>query len=223
MLVVAAHPDDETLGAGGVIAMAAARGAQVAVVIACDGEASHPDSPTHPPKRLADIRRAEVRAAVAALAPGVEPIFLGLPDGGLAGCAAQLDTALAPLVLGRTQVLTPWVRDRHPDHQACAEAIARVRPDGAQHWQYPIWAWHWDDPEASELPRPRLRRVDLDLAALAAKRRALAEHRSQVAPLSAAPGDEAIIPPEVAAHFDREVECFVLASHRRERDPTRRA
>ena len=45
LIVVAAHPDDESLGAGGLIAEAAALGVPVTVVVATLGEASHPDSP----------------------------------------------------------------------------------------------------------------------------------------------------------------------------------
>src|SRR5664279_305672 len=63
LLVVAAHPDDESLGAGGLIAAAVARGADVRVIVATDGEASHPDSTTHTPAQLAITRRAEVTAA----------------------------------------------------------------------------------------------------------------------------------------------------------------
>ena len=64
LIVVAAHPDDESLGAGGLIATAARRGVPVTVVVATTGEASHPQSPTLRPAQLAPIRRAEVLAAV---------------------------------------------------------------------------------------------------------------------------------------------------------------
>ena len=69
ILVIAAHPDDETLGAGGLIAKAAARGARIAIVIATDGERSHPDSPTWRREDLARTRHAEAHHALAALAP----------------------------------------------------------------------------------------------------------------------------------------------------------
>lgn len=210
VVVVAAHPDDETLGAGGLIAAAAARGADVRVIVATDGEASHPQSPTHTPVQLAGVRRAEVRAAVAALHPALEPVFLGLPDGRLAEHPCALASMLGEHVRGATHLVTTWVGDRHPDHEACARAVAELRPPGARHWQYPIWAWHWDEPEHSLLPWPTMRRVVLDVAARRAKAEALAQHRSQIEPLSPAVGDEAVVPPGVQAHFDRDFETFVV-------------
>ncbi|WP_258374343.1 PIG-L deacetylase family protein [Curtobacterium sp. MCBD17_032] len=47
--MVAPHPDDETLGAGGLIAIAADRGLPVHVVLVSRGEGSHPESPTTRP------------------------------------------------------------------------------------------------------------------------------------------------------------------------------
>ncbi|HVB27279.1 MAG TPA: PIG-L family deacetylase, partial [Mycobacteriales bacterium] len=203
LLVIAAHPDDESLGAGGLIAAAIARGAMVEVIIASDGEASHPRSPTHGPGALAPIRRAEVRAALAALGSSVPAVFLGLPDGDLPAHRGTLLAHLAPRLAGCTHVISPWRGDRHPDHEACAETVRALlagRTDIA-HWQYPIWAWHWADPASSELPWALMRRLDLEVDTAALKRRALAAHRSQHTPLSPAVGDEAILPAHVLAHF----------------------
>ncbi len=84
LIVVAAHPDDESLGAGGLIATAAGRGVPVTVIVATTGEASHPQSPTLLPAQLAPIRRAEVLAAVHRLAPQAVVVQLDLGDGRLA-------------------------------------------------------------------------------------------------------------------------------------------
>src|SRR5688572_26068919 len=93
LLVVAPHPDDESLGAGGLIARAVARGAAVHVVLATDGDNAawiqrvwerrwrigEPDR-----RRFGVWRRAEAMAALAAL--GVAPsavTCLAYPDQGL--------------------------------------------------------------------------------------------------------------------------------------------
>ena len=47
--VVAAHPDDEVLGVGGLLAMTAAAGAPIRLVAVTDGEASHPGLDRPPP------------------------------------------------------------------------------------------------------------------------------------------------------------------------------
>ena len=212
LLVLAAHPDDETLGAGGLIHLAAAAGRPVEVVIASDGEASHPDSPTHSAADLARIRRREVAAAVAALAPRARLGFLGLPDSRLAEHVETVAAALTARLRRPALVVTPWAGDGHPDHEACADAGARAvaAVPGCTRWQYPIWAWHWAAPDDSVLRAERLGRLPLTAADRAAKRTAIGRHVSQHRPLSELPGDEAILPPGVLAHFERDTETFVL-------------
>lgn len=214
VLVLAAHPDDETLGAGGLMATAHARGALVTVVVASDGEASHPDSPTHSPDQLADRRRREVTEAVARLAPGALIHFLGLPDGRLHEMTEALDERLASFAQDVTHLAAPWEGDRHPDHAACARAASAVaRRLGAQCWQYPIWAWHWADPDAADaLPWHAVERLDLGAEEQRAKRDAINAHVSQHSPLSVLAGDEAIIRDDMVAHFVRPFETFIVVS-----------
>jgi LmbE family N-acetylglucosaminyl deacetylase/SAM-dependent methyltransferase len=212
LLVAVAHPDDETLGAGGLIAAAAAAGASVSVVIATDGEASHPDSPTHSPVQLAQLRRSEVITAVAQLAPSARIEFLGLPDSALTAHEDKLTDELTSRAGFADLLVTPWAGDRHPDHSACALAAGRAASAaGIEHWQFPIWAWHWGTPESPELPQARMRRLSLDSGAVLAKRKAIAAHRSQHTALSSRAGDEAILTASMLAHFARSYEVFILA------------
>ncbi len=214
LLVLVAHPDDETLGAGGLIATAAAAGASVTIVLATDGEASHPNSPTHSQARLAQLRRAEMTAAVEQLAPGALIEFLGLPDSQLTASAVELTRAITSLAERATLLLTPWSGDRHPDHRACADAGAlAAQATGVEHWQFPIWAWHWGTPQSPEFPQGQMRRFCLEDDAVTAKREAIAAHHSQCTALSAAAGDEAILNDSMLAHFRRDYEIFVLADN----------
>ncbi|MGH8962832.1 MAG: PIG-L family deacetylase [Jatrophihabitantaceae bacterium] len=212
VLVVAAHPDDETLGAGGLIRDAATGGASVRVLVATDGEASHPGSPTLSSERLATVRRAEVAEAVGALSHAAKVEFLGLPDGALGEHLDQLTAAIVEQLDGCTHVLSPWRGDHHADHEAAAEAVrtAVAGRAGVRHWQYPIWAWHWAQPDSSELPWPVMRRLELTPAAVRAKQTAIGCHASQHAPLSDAAGDEPILSPGLLAHFARPFETFVV-------------
>ncbi len=209
VILLSAHPDDETLGAGGLIAGAASRGARITVVVATDGEHSHPHSPTTTPSELAVIRRREMRAALDRLAGDAELHFLGLPDGGLAATGDAAARFVQPWVAGVTHVVSPLLGDGHPDHDHCARVAAELAlATGAEHWSYPVWTWHWGDPDGGLLDAPDVHALPLGPDEYAAKQAALAEHRSQHTPLSEQPGDEAILPPHVLAHFHRDVETF---------------
>ncbi|GAB3468468.1 PIG-L family deacetylase [Kineococcus endophyticus] len=210
VLVVAAHPDDETLGAGGLLATAAARGVAVDVVVATDGEGSHPDSPTTTPQALAVVRAREVRDAVAALAPDARVHRLALPDGGVTAAAEALAETLRGLVGPATLLVAPWTADGHPDHDAAGEVAARVAVEaGATCLHYPVWLWHWAHPGDVRVPWQRGTRLDLDDVARRRKSVAMARHASQTAPLSARPGDEVLLPAGVLAHFERGSEFFL--------------
>lgn len=224
LIVVAAHPDDESLGAGGLIAVAGQLGLGITVILATNGEASHPRSPTLTPADLVAVRRVEMVNAVRALAPAAVVRLLDLPDGDLSQHRNSLEEALAAEVAaglpgagtaGATWVVSPWRLDGHPDHTAAGEVAALVAArTGARLLEYPIWAWHWSSPEDPIWPTGNgsaLWSLELDAAARQRKNTAMAAHTSQVQPLSDRPGDEAIVQPGFAAHFERARELFVAA------------
>ena len=94
--MVAAHPDDEVLGAGGTMAMLAAAGARLRLIAVTDGEASHPGAD---PAVLGPARIAESAAALGALgARRAEVLRLRLPDTGLAAHEDELAVPLARAV-----------------------------------------------------------------------------------------------------------------------------
>ncbi len=168
VVVVAAHPDDETLGAGGLIRVAADRGLDVHLVLLTAGEASHPDSPTHTPDRLAALRvEREPTDALAALAPVARLTVVGIADGGVEQAHATALEAVVDAVGehgGATLVVAPWRHDGHPDHEAAGHvaALAAARTD-ATLVEYPIWLWHWGTeerrPVGPDAPARRSRRT----------------------------------------------------------------
>ena len=211
LVVVAAHPDDESLGAGGLIHRAHRTGVEVVVVVATDGEASHPASPTHRPVDLARVRRTEVTDAVHLLAPHARLACLGLPDSRLGEHVEVVTGALVDVVGDGAGclVVAPWRNDGHTDHEAAGRAAAAATSGtAARLWEYPIWFWHWGRPD--EAPWADLRVVVLDAEERVARARAQDAHRSQVAALSDRPGDEALLSPELLAHFTGPRERFVV-------------
>lgn len=211
LIVVAPHPDDEVLGAGGLIQHALKEHVLVEVIAVTDGEASHPHSEVARRLDVASVRARETREALHRL--GWErPVVtrLHLPDGKVAEHRDELDEALSSILLPDDLCVAPWRRDGHPDHEACGGAAARAaHAVGARSLGYLIWTWHWADPDGTDIPWERCRRLDLDRRARARKRWSTGAFRSQVAPLGDQPGDAAILPEHVVRRFWRSSEVFV--------------
>ena len=203
-VVVAAHPDDEVLGAGGLISVLAAAGARLLLVAVTDGEASHRG--TADPAALAEQRTAETTAALRALGAGTaEVIRLRLPDAGLAGCEERLTAALAPLVAGFELCLAPWDRDMHPDHEAAGRAARRACSGDL--YSYPVWMWHWARPADPRVPWDRALRIPLPPAAAAAKRAAISCFASQLGDRGDGLGP--VLTAGMTAHFTRATEVLL--------------
>jgi LmbE family N-acetylglucosaminyl deacetylase/SAM-dependent methyltransferase len=211
-VIVAAHPDDESLGAGGLIAEAVARGMRLTVVLATAGERSHPGSPTHGPAELAARRMREARQALALLAPDADLIFVGIGDGSVSEEQDRLATALVDLIGEEgdgTLLVAPWRRDGHPDHEAAGRAAAAAaRRTDAHLVEYPIWWWHWSRP--TETPWAAFRRLSLSESSRHRRELAIAAHASQVEPLSDAPGDEVLLTAAMLEHFSGPESLYVV-------------
>jgi LmbE family N-acetylglucosaminyl deacetylase len=182
IVVVAAHPDDETLGFGASGATLADRGVRVQVVVASDGGASNPDSTSRQRHRLERTRRAELRKATEVLGLPA-PICLGLPDGDLVNHEGRLASLLAELVAGspgRTWCAATWRGDGHPDHEAVgrAAAVAAARNDAVL-LEYPVWMWHWASPDDDAVPWARLYKMPIADTATERKAAAARCYRSQ--------------------------------------------
>ena len=223
-VVVAPHPDDESLGVGGVIARLGDLGLPVGAVFLTDGEGSHPGSKSHPPALLAALRRDEARAACRELGVKDDAVaFLALPDGGVpragadgfAAAADRLRAALEGLPGGPPHtVLTPWRREPHGDHRAAFDLVAAAA-GGARVVEYCVHLWQVRDP--ADVPRfggddPEVEAVRADVAAVRDRKRAAIEaHASQVDPtvIADSPGGFTL-PPAWRAACDRPFEVLLL-------------
>ncbi len=211
LVVVVAHPDDETLAMSGLLIRTATSRLPTVVVMATAGEHSHPDSPTRTPDDLRAARRVELRLALTRLHSEADVRWLGLPDGRVADHLDALDDVLAGIVDDTTLLVSTWSGDGHSDHEAVADSAARSAARvGARHLQAPIWLWHWGTRD--DVPWATVRRLPLDAEAVRRRRAALEAYVSQHRPLSSAPGDEAVLTPGVLAHFDRDVETYLESS-----------
>jgi LmbE family N-acetylglucosaminyl deacetylase len=202
VVVLAAHPDDETIAVGGLVAALADLRVETAVVVATAGEGSHPASPVWRPRMLADVRSREVEDAVAVLDQRATVHHLGLPDGGLADQRTRLRSCVARHVRPGTLVIAPWVADGHPDHDALGEVALEVAAGaGAAVVHYPLWLWHWGAP--ADLAWGHVRAVEPGVEAIARKRSALERFPSQTRPLGPGPEHAPVVTAPVLARARR--------------------
>lgn len=133
ILIVAPHPDDESLAAGGLIQRAVALGAAVRVLFVTNG-----DSNPWPQRflehrwkidatdcaRWGALRRAEAESALVRLGAPDTGIFFGFPDQGITRLLMTADDSLVSALAAQieswkpTIFLLPSGADRHPDHNA---------------------------------------------------------------------------------------------------------
>ena len=192
VLVIAPHPDDETLGCGGLIALGRQQ-SRFFIVFVTDGSASHPRSMKWPRPRLARCREKEAAEALRRLgAGGAHRRFLRLIDAAMPmPDTPAWDVALRNLVTIIVEfqpdvALLPWRRDPHCDHRASwqlahtALQLAKIYPLTLE---YAVWLEELGAP--ADYPRPEeASRVVYDISeVLPAKQAAIAAHVSQTTPL----------------------------------------
>ncbi len=199
-LVVAPHPDDETLGAGGLIARLTRAGVPVTIVAITDGEHAYADTPD-----LADIRIPEQTEALKRLGvPECRIHRLHLPDRDTSRYEEELVDLLLPLVTADMHLVAPWQQDFHPDHEAAGRASARV----AQLKALPIiyylfWTWHRGEPNI--LDGLGVTKLVLSDSELKSKLHALEAHVSQFEHGDGQP----ILSPELLAPAQRAFEVYI--------------
>lgn len=189
-VVISPHPDDESLGVGGLIALARQHGTDVAIILVTDGSMSHPNSRAYPRDRLVATRRAEFVKAAGILGVAEDRLFeLGLPDAAvpLEGLAfEQALEAVGAIVMkvGACNLFVTWEHDPHCDHEAAARLARALRQKHPtlQLWSYPVWGWHLPPSQEVVAPAPEGFRLDIG-EVLAQKRAAIAAHASQMTDL----------------------------------------
>ncbi|QIQ06252.1 PIG-L deacetylase family protein [Streptomyces liangshanensis] len=210
VVVVAAHPDDEVLGFGGALSALAATGTEVRLLSVTDGEGSHPRSRRIDRARMAELREAELLAALAELGlPGLRPTRLGVPDTQVHRHEARVAGAIGGLLreTGAALCVAPWAGDLHSDHEAAGRAArAACATAGVPLWSYPVWMWHWARPGDPRVPWADAARLPMPAATLAGKTRAVGRFTSQIAPLAEGKENAPILPPEELAHHTRPFE-----------------
>lgn len=126
MLVILAHPDDESFAVGGTLAKYAHQGVQVVLLCATRGEAGVPGAK---PEEAGEIREQELRNAAEHL--GIEVYFLGYQDGELSKVnpATLLENITCWIGLVQPQVILTFGPDGisgHPDHVTVSHIVTQA-------------------------------------------------------------------------------------------------
>ncbi|WP_116109109.1 PIG-L family deacetylase [Lewinella sp. IMCC34191] len=188
-VIFSPHPDDESLGCGGLIRTLCDMDRMVRVVFVTDGAMSHPNSRKFPREARVDLRRAEAITACAHLGvPSDRVYFMSLRDGEV---PSEWATDFPPAVFNLIQLVqgwepdtfvVPWRRDPHEDHRAtweiCRAAVNQF--EQTIRWvEYPVWMW--EAKNLVELPRSEeVIHWSLDISdKLVSKERAIRAHASQ--------------------------------------------
>ena len=230
VLVIAPHPDDETLGCGLAIRAALASGRDVGVLLLTGGGNSHPASRSHPPEAMKTLRRNEFARALAALSDGLEPAAdaaggdpgrlvqrtLDLPDGSVPHGADGLRDAAAEArdlahEIAASALWCTWSGDPHADHLAASHLADMVGADwhGAPPLRrdYAVWGRFRD--AGSDVAADRVLPFEAPRHR-AAKRAAMDAYASQLTPLIADDPTGFVMPRALVDHFASEPEVFLL-------------
>jgi LmbE family N-acetylglucosaminyl deacetylase len=194
ILVVAPHPDDESLGTGGLLQRIFAQRIPVRILFATNGD-NNPWAQRYWEKRWrigpkertrwGRRRREEALAAIAALGgdPGCAK-FMNLPDLGTTALLMSGNPELSSSILDEieewqpTGALIPAKFDAHPDHSAVSVAFSSAL-ESIEHSTMRVWEYLVHTPRVPISQKP----VGLLLTAeeVECKRKAILRHETQVA------------------------------------------
>jgi LmbE family N-acetylglucosaminyl deacetylase len=214
-IVIAPHPDDESLACGGVTAHACEQGLHAKVVIVSDGAGSHPNSKAYPPDRLSALREGEAKQAAAELGlRQADMLFLRLPDRFVPHEGKEAERAIETIAdcareIGAGSLLVSWRHDPHCDHEASyriARAVQR-RAGEIRLFEYVVWG-HTLPPATEVDPIRSGFRIRIEREAQEKKRRAIAAHRSQTSALIDDDPGGFLFNQIDLAHFDQPYEFF---------------
>ena len=220
MMIVAPHPDDETLACGGLISLARKQSKCISVVFVTDGGASHRGCCNLSPEILASIRRRLAVQACAIL--GVEEsdmTWLGLSDGEIPDTQhSDFDRACNLMCesfekINPEAVFAPCVMDGWPDHIATSNivraALAMYEKLVTLYW-YPVWLFQ--KTELRFFPKIRqLKVINLDIdEVLNIKREAIKSYIRNVHPTCGNPY-VGKLPPGFVESFENPYEFYFIA------------
>lgn len=208
-IFLAPHPDDETLGCGGLIADLAKKCWDIQIISITNGEVAYNDIPS-----LKEIRINELSNSIKQLGLSEKNILrLNFQDGKIQEENFELEEKLLPYISSGCNLFAPWEKDYHHDH----EAVGRVATKLAQNnniklYYYFIWTWHHRD--LNNLEKLNLKKYILQETTLKRKIKAIECYQSQLTHPSKIPilTNKVLIPFkttfEIYAPYDKKTKLY---------------
>lgn len=219
-LVIAPHPDDESLGCGGLIASLRKLDIAVHVIFTTDGSMSHPKSQNTTAIYRCKVREQEAINALEIL--GVEDKYITFFRGQDSALPAEGETGFAGLVaqmkgiIGTIQpqlILVPYEFDPHRDHRASWQITIAALSEYSEIevWQYLIWLYTLGKDQDIEpltnipggiqyLPMGSYQKI---------KKKAISEHKSQLSLQVFEDPDGFVLVDEVLQNFYGDKEYYI--------------
>ncbi len=216
-LLLAPHPDDESLGCGGLVAMLTEIGKKVSVIFTTDGSMSHPGSALYPAPKLAALRRAEALAALEVLGVQEKDVFfMEKKDGALPARGEedfeQNSQQLHQLIsnLQPNLVLVPYEKDPHRDHRATWQMLMNAQqPENARYKVLEYLIWLFELGEETDMPHPEQVRY-LDIKEWQPQKQlAIGKHVSQISTLIDDDPNGFMLSADVLKHFSVDKEYYI--------------
>lgn len=218
-IVFAPHPDDESLGCGGAIALLGKYDVPVRIIAMSDGTLSHPNSVKFPSEKLRELREKEMKNALEILGVTENEIrFLRyrdrcVPDENNINFSAAVETIKNILTAEKPQtILAPWRFDPHPDHCATWQIVRQATRSlnfSVRLIEYPIWLYELatenDLPAENEIQAWRL---DIEKV-VQIKQKAIRAHESQVTGLIDDDPQGFRLSAEILEHFATPFEIYL--------------
>jgi LmbE family N-acetylglucosaminyl deacetylase/SAM-dependent methyltransferase len=218
-VVIAPHPDDESLGCGGTIALLRQMDLPVHVIFVSDGSKSHPNSKKFPAEKLRELRETEALKALEILnVPAANASFMRLKDRSVPdSTSSDFDAVVKQMAealkrIDPETVLVTWEKDPHPDHRAAWQILhkailqLKIQP---RVLQYLIWIWELGE-HTDIIKNEAVKWFHVNInAVLNTKKEAIGAHVSQTSRLIDDDPEGFILSPEILAHFDHGDELYI--------------
>ena len=189
-LIVAPHPDDESLGCGGAIALLRKFEIEVSILVLSDGTLSHPNSRKFPKEKLRDLREKELKNAAEILGVKSENLTFfryldrSVPNINSSEFSAAVERCQKYLAqIAPQTIFVPWRRDPHPDHCAAYQLLTAAKTENQQIIEYPIWLYELAESDNAPL-KTEVSAFRLDITSVVeTKQQAIRAHHSQTTDL----------------------------------------